>query len=444
MKVHFIGIGGVGMSALARIMIARGHEVSGSDSRESDVTDSLKKLGAQVICGHKKENIQPDQIVVYSTAIKEDNLEWIAAKNNKCMHRSEHLKELLDEKKALLVVGAHGKTTTASLLSYIFELGGGDPSYVIGGYSKSLDYLNGKFGNGDFFIAEGDESDGSFLRANPFGAIITNVDYDHLDYWGGKNALLTAYQEFIRGVRKRDLLFYLFDDQHMSSWNMNGVSFGFDEKADLWASNITIFNGKQVFSIRFKGRVFEDVELNLLGSHNVLNALACFGMAYSLGVSEVDIRKAFLTFKGVSRRLEWKVKFNGADIYDDYAHHPEEIRATLNALSGAFQGRRKVAIFQPHRFTRIKDLMDEFAHINVWNACDELIVTDIYSAGETEIPGITIHAFLKKLSKRATYVPRGEISRFLQVKIKENDVVITLGAGDITNIAHEITHFVHV
>ncbi len=439
MKVHFIGIGGVGMSALARIMRAKGHEVTGSDAKEGPVTNDLKKLGIGICIGHRRENIHEDQVVVYSTAIKKDNPEWIAAQNNQCMHRSELLEQILSEKEALLVVGAHGKTTTSSLLSYVFEVAGGDPSFVIGGFSPSLGGVNGKFGKGPFFIAEGDESDGSFLRADPIGAIITNVDFDHLYYWGSEEALLSAYQQFIKGVKRRDLLFYLFEDRHMSKWNMDGISFGLNAGADLRASNICYVNGKQHFTAHFQGRVFEDIEISLLGVHNVLNSLACFGLAFLLGISEVDIRKAFSTFKGVKRRLEWKGRFNGADLYDDYAHHPEEIKATLAALAEGFQGKRKVAIFQPHRFTRLRDLMSEFSHKDVWENCDELIVTDIYSAGETPIPGITINAFLEKLSKKATYVPRDLIGEFLFDQDLQNSVVITLGAGDITNLADEIT-----
>ncbi len=436
--VHFIGIGGVGMSALARIMIERGFEVSGSDIRESYVTKGLVEAGAKIVYEHKKENIKEGVIVVYSTDIKRDNPEWIAAQSHRLLHRSELLEQLLSEKKGLLVVGAHGKTTTTSLLSYIFMVAGLDPAYVIGGFSPSLKGVNGRWGQGEYFVSEGDESDGSFLRASPFGAIVTNVDFDHLNYWGSEEALLEAYQKFIKGVIHKELLFYWHEDRFLSKWNINGISFGFQKGADLLASNIQFFQGKQSFDVSFRGKTYFDVKLNLLGRHNVLNALATFGMALSIEADELSIRKALCEFEGVKRRLEWKGNFNGALIYDDYAHHPMEISATLSALKDAFQQKRKVAVFQPHRYSRLRDLMEEFLQPSIWKECDELIVTDIYSAGEDRIQGVDIEIFMKKMERRATYVPRSELAKFLQNEILPDDVVVMLGAGDITAVSAEI------
>lgn len=441
MRYHFIGIGGVGMSALARILHEKGHQVSGSDVSKSYVTKELEEIGIEVFYTQEKENIFPDQIVIYSTAIKPSNPEWIAAHGNRKMHRSELLEELLSEKKAILVVGAHGKTTTTSLLSYILKEGEFKPSFVIGGFSESLERKNGELGRGSYFVAEGDESDGSFLRADPEGAIITNVDFDHLDFWKSEGALLEAYQKFIEGVKRRDLLFYFCEDPFLSSWKVSGISYGFSQNAGLKASNLRFANGKNYFTIDFQGKTYVDIELNLLGKHNVLNALACFGMALSLGVKEEAIRRALASFKGVKRRLEWKGSLNGAPIYDDYAHHPEEIEATLSALKEAFEDQRKIAVFQPHRYTRLKDLMKEFANAKVWKDSDELIVTDIFSAGEEKIEGVTIEAFLEKLEKKSTYVPREKLVDYLRSKITLGDLVVTLGAGDITKVSSElITH----
>jgi UDP-N-acetylmuramate--alanine ligase len=430
-KFHFIGIGGVGMSALARILIEKGHEVSGSDLKKSYVTSGLFDAGARIFCGHRKENIEEGQIVVYSTAIKPDNPEWLAAKQNKCMHRSELLEELLSEKDPILVVGAHGKTSTTSLLSYICEVAGFDPSFVIGGFSPSLQGINGKFGKGNYFIAEGDESDGSFLRARPYGAIITNVDFDHLDFWKTEDALLEAYQNFIKGAIRKELLFY---------WNVDGVSYGFEEGALCRALNIRFKGGKQFFDVNFQGVSYRDIELNMLGKHNVLNALASFGMAISIGCGLMEIRKALKSFKGVKRRLEWKGDLKGASIFDDYAHHPKEIESTLEAVKEAFSERRKVVIFQPHRYSRMKDFIDDFIKLSVWKDSDELIVTDIFSAGEDEIEGITTDAFLKRLEKKATYIPRENITEFIKRFILPNDIVITLGAGDITEVGAELVY----
>lgn len=430
MKYHFIGIGGVGMSALARIMLAKEHEVSGSDIKKSYVTDDLEKIGIRIVYEQKKENIQEGQIIVYSTDIKHDNPELIAAKNHKMMHRSELLQELLSEKKALLVVGAHGKTTVTSLLSYICK----NTSFVIGGFSPSFEGVNGRVGKGDYFIAEGDESDGSFLKAAPHGAIITNVDFDHLDYWKSKEALLKAYQTFIKGVQNKKLLFYFYEDPFLSMWEVEGISFGFQEGADLQAKNIR----GRLFDIEFQGKRYLDVEVSLLGRHNILNALACFGMAISLGVNETDIRLALQTFKGVKRRLELKGECKGALVYDDYAHHPKEIIATLAALKEAFIKQRKIAIFQPHRYSRMKDFIDDFAASSTWKDVDELIVTDIYSAGEQKIEGVTIEALLKKLKRNFTYIPRNEIVQHIQERALSGDVIVALGAGDITGVAKEL------
>jgi UDP-N-acetylmuramate--alanine ligase len=438
MKYHFIGIGGVGMSALARILHEKGYKVSGSDLSKTYVTKELEEIGIHVFYNQVKENISTDQIIVYSTAIKPSNPEWLAAEKNVKMHRSELLEELLSEKKAILVVGAHGKTTTTTLFTYILKEGGSDPSFVIGGFSESLERKNGKLGAGNYFIAEGDESDGSFLRADPEGAIVTNVDFDHLDFWKSEEALLEAYQTFIKRIKRRDLLFYYCEDPFLSSWKVSGVSYGFSQKADLRASNLRFRGGKQYFTIDFQGKTYIDIEINLLGRHNVLNGLACFGMAISLGVKEDVIRIALSSFKGVKRRLEWKGCLNGAYIYDDYAHHPEEIEATLSALKQAFNNERKIAVFQPHRYTRLKDLMNEFATKKIWKDSDELIVTDIYSAGEEKIEGVTIEAFLEKLEKKATYVPREKIVHFLQNRISSGDLVVTLGAGDITTVSSEL------
>ena len=424
-KYHFIGIGGVGMSALARILLEKGCQVTGSDAKESYVTKALEKIGAKIFYTHRKENVPLDAVVVYSTAIKRSNPEWC----DPMVHRSELLEELLSEKKAILVVGAHGKTTSTSLLAHITS--SGDPSFVIGGFSPSLNDCNGKVGKGEFFIAEGDESDGSFLRAKPYGAIITNVDFDHLDYWKTEEALLAAYQQFIAKVEGP--LLYRYEDPWLSEWNVKGISFGESKEADLQAKNIR----GSLFDIKFQGKEYRDVRVNLLGRHNVFNALGCFGMALMMGAHEENIRRGLQSFKGVKRRLEWKGMLQGARIYDDYAHHPKEIAATLAALKEAFQKERKIAVFQPHRYTRFRDFMEAFAA--VWGDVDELIVTDVYSAGEAKIDGVTIEAFLKRVKRdKVTYVPREELVSFLQAKVVPNDIVITLGAGDITKVSSDL------
>jgi UDP-N-acetylmuramate--alanine ligase len=301
---------------------------------------------------------------------------------------------------------------------------------VIGGFSSSLDNVNGHAGTGKFFIAEGDESDGSFLRASPKGAIITNVDFDHLDYWETEGALLTAYQQFIVGVRESDLLFYRHEDRFLSQWRVKGVSFGESDKAALQVKNIR----DRMFDVEFQGRKYRNIGLSLLGRHNIFNAAGCLGMAIALGVSEEVIRERLVSFKGVKRRLEWKGNLNGAAVYDDYAHHPEEIEATLAALKSAFGKRRIVAVFQPHRYTRFRDFMEAFT--KAWKDADELIVTDIYGAGEVAIEGLMIERFLKQV--KACYSRRDELVEFVKSKVLPGDVVVTLGAGDITKVSGEL------
>lgn len=439
MSYHFIGIGGVGMSALARILLQKGIKVTGSDEKESTVLQDLRKEGALINTPQKRGSVQPGQIVVYSTAILETNEEWIDAKEKRCkfLHRSELLEELLSEKKALVIAGSHGKTTTTTLLSYVLEVCGIEPSYVIGGFSPSLP-SNGKKGRGEYFVVEGDESDGSFLRTNPFGAILTNIDFDHLAYWKTKEALLSAFRKFILSVQNQDLFFYYADDPFLSSWQPKGVGYGLSTKCVLRANDLRFFNGKSHFDIHFKGHTFKDISLNLMGIHNVLNSLPIFGLAILLGGKEEKIREALSTFRGVKRRLEFKGERSGALIYDDYAHHPKEIEETLKALRTTYKEERIIPVFQPHRYTRMQELMDEFSEVLLRTG--NLIVTDIYGAGERQIEGITIEALLAKLQSKQDmkYIPRQNITSKLLEMLKKGDVVVTLGAGDITQVSDEL------
>lgn len=425
---HFIGIGGVGMSALAEILIQKGERVSGSDTKESLVTQNLAKKGAKITYPQRSGVLTGDEIVIYSTAIKETNPEWVEAKEKhcRCLHRSELLEKLLSEKDAFIIAGAHGKTTTTSLLTHTLTLAGLDPSYVIGGFSPSLP-TNGHNGVGDFFVAEGDESDGSFLRTTPRGAILTNVDYDHLDYWKSKEALEDAYKSFIAKIKDPKLFFYHGEDPLLSLWNLQGTPYGLSKDYPLHALGSTIF---------YKGEVAQDMVLQIPGKHNLLNALGVFGLAKELGVSTEMIRKSFATFQGVKRRMEWKGEVKGALIYDDYAHHPKEIVATLAALKDRIPHRRLVAVFQPHRYTRLHDFMDEFAEAFKDESC--LILTEVYSAGEERVEGL-VENLLAKLPKTTKYVVRTELTSFIKNFMERGDLVVTLGAGDITHVSTELS-----
>jgi UDP-N-acetylmuramate--alanine ligase len=439
MIFHFIGIGGVGMSALARIVLQKGFEVSGSDLKQSKTTQSLEKMGIKIFYEHKKENVLDKDFIVYTTAVEKDNPEFLHAPKEKLLHRSDLLEKLVSEKKAIVIAGAHGKTTTTSLMAYTLKVAGLDPSFAIGGFSKSLDGLNGKLGKGEYFVVEGDESDGSFLKTKPFAAIITNVDFDHLDYWKEKKNLIQAYKNFANLLEKKENLAFPKSDPFLSTFDLKGISFGEEESSDLKFFDLNVVEKGQSFSIFYKGRVFERIYLNLMGVHNVYNALGVFAIANLLGIEDEIIRKAFQTFEGVERRLEFKKEFNGAYFFDDYAHHPEEIKATLGALGKVFQGKKKVGIFQPHRNSRFSDLFHEFIKKDIWQSADKILVTDIYSAGEKVEPTFTIKDFIREMKHTSVeYVERGRLAPYVKTFSKTGEIYVTLGAGDITKLADEL------
>ena len=443
---HFIGIGGVGMSALAHILLNKGAQVSGSDVKESSTIEVLRKKGAKIFLKQSKENIQKEQIVVYSTAIKSDNLEFAEAKRIHCLmvHRSELLQELLGEKKELVVVGAHGKTSTTSLLAHVMTVAGLDPSYAIGGFSPSL-YSNGRGGEGEYFCIEGDESDGSFLNTSPFGAIVNNIDSDHVGYyWKSYDDLLKAYKKFISMVSNKDLLIYNGDDKTLRSWGIEGVSCGFGANNQVRADRVEYDGFQMKFDIIDGNKKIESLILNMTGMYNVQNALGVYALVSRLGVPEKALRVAFSTFKGIKRRLELKANVHNIFVIDDYAHHPKEVLETVYALERAFPVRRVIKVFQPHRFTRVTDLLPDFVSA-LSKISENLLVTDIFCAGESQEGMVTTEKFLDALEEKTEfqYVPRDSISDYLLKIVEPGDIVLMMGAGDITSesdhLANEIT-----
>lgn len=434
MTYHFIGLGGIGMSALARILLQKGSAVKGSDLKTSRILQELEKEGAKVQIGHSAEAIAGTETIVYSSDIKEDNVEWLSAKEKKLpmLHRSDLLHELMKGKKNLLVTGTHGKTTTTALLAAVLIEAGLDPSFVVGGLLRSLN-TNGRAGKGEYFVAEADESDGSFLKTPAFAAILTNLDNDHLDYWGTPRVLDLAFQQFIA---QTEHLFWCCDDQRLSTLKTKGTSYGFSEKADL---RITQFRQSKK-GIIFNLNQHKNIELSLFGKHNALNGAAVFGLALSLNIPEKAIRKAFQEFLGTARRLEWKGEKHKVTVYDDYGHHPNEIRATIKALRDHIRERRLVVVFQPHRYTRVRDLFDEFT--SCFGDADEVMMTDIYSAGEQPIPGITsatLYAKMReKLGAKVHFFPRTHLESGVASLLKPLDVVLTIGAGDVTQAGEPI------
>lgn len=439
MTYHFIGLGGIGMSALARILLQNGHPVQGSDAVASPLLDALQKEGADVQVGHSAISLKNAQQVVYSSGIQEDNVELRQAKekNIPVFHRSDLLNELMRGKKNLLVTGTHGKTTTTALLTSVLLEAQLDPSFVIGGLLRSLN-TNGKSGKGEYFVAEADESDGSFLKTAAHSAIITTLADDHLNFWGDSKQLDRAFQQFIDQTHH---LFWCADEPRLRALQPKGISYGFSSDANLVISHFRQTETGIVFDLGD----CKQIKLNLLGRHNALNGAAVFALARSLDVAESTIRSAFAKFAGTCRRLEWKGEAHKVTVYDDYGHHPREIAATIKALRDHVRERRLIVVFQPHRYTRVRDLFEEFT--TCFSDADEVFLTDIYAAGESPIDGVSSAALFtrmrSKMGAKAHFLPRSRLEEGVAAALKPLDVVLTIGAGDVTGTAEPILrHFV--
>ncbi|MBA3815100.1 MAG: UDP-N-acetylmuramate--L-alanine ligase [Parachlamydiaceae bacterium] len=440
---HFIGIGGIGMSGMAHILLERNISVSGSDMAANTTIDSLQKKGAAISIGHDAKNILAGMTVVYSTDIKRGNPEFLAAKSLNCsmLHRSELLQMLMQSSHSLAVAGTHGKTTTSSLLAWVLEQSGLSPSYAIGGIVPQLQ-TNAKQGQGNFFVAEACESDGSFLNYNPYGAIVTNIDSDHLDFYGTEAELIKAFEKFISQVQSPEHLFWCGDDTNLKQLNLEttGISYGFGKDCMLRAFNFEQKEWMLSYDISYQGKLYPQVEVSLAGAHNALNALAVFGLALTLGIEETLIRTALSSFGGVLRRCEKKGESHKILFLDDYGHHPTEIRATLKAIRKAIGERRLVVAYQPHRYSRAKGLIG--AYKNVFNDADHLFLTEIYAANEIPIPGVSHDAIMQEINNDSNlncqHVARSHLASSLAAFLRPHDVCVSLGAGDITKLAGEV------
>lgn len=331
---HFIGIGGIGMSALAKICLEKNLRVTGSDISKNETTELLVKKGAEIYLGHSANHIEPNSTIIFSSSVGQENPEYKAAKELQCriLHRSDLLVELMQGYKTLAVTGTHGKTTTTALLTAVLVEAGMNPSFAVGGVTLGLK-TNGAHGKGEFFVAEADESDGTFLKYLPFGAIVTNIDFDHMDYFKTKENLLNSFKTFFSRVQSKDHLFYCGDDLLLrESSNGNGISYGFSDQNDLSIKNYRQDEWNSFFDVDFEDQKHENIEISLIGEHNALNALAVFGLCLKIGIDGDVIRKVFKSFKGVSRRVEMKGMTSGVLLLDDYAHHPTEIKATLKGI----------------------------------------------------------------------------------------------------------------
>lgn len=441
--VHFVGIGGYGMSAIARVMLDLGYQVSGSDVSRQELTERLVARGAQVFYGHEKKQVHGADIVVHSTAVHADNVELLEAKarNIPVIHRSEMLARLMVNRVGVAVTGAHGKTTTTSMIAYMMERNQLDPTFVIGGVVSNIGD-NAKAGGGRFVVAEADESDGSFLHYRPSIAVVTNIEADHLEHYDGQfENLRNAYRTFIQQISADGLAVLSADDPHLrelkSEAEARVITYGFVDDADVQAKNVQLLDRTSVSEIYAYGEFVGRLMLPVPGEHNVHNALAAYVVGREAGLTFTQIAMALAEFHGAKRRFQVIAEKNDILIIDDYAHHPTEISATIAAAKAT--QRRIVAVFQPQRYTRTYFLFDAFA--KSFKDADEVIISDIYSpAGEAQIEGVTAEKLASEIrvqsNEHTCYIERkDEIVKYLLGMIQPGDLILTMGAGDIWKVA---------
>jgi len=443
--VHFVGIGGIGMSGIAEVLINLGYQVSGSDLTESETTQRLQKLGAQIFIGHRPENLQAADVVVISSAIRPDNPEVVSAKERliPVIPRAEMLAELMRMKYGIAVAGTHGKTTTTSMIATVLAHAGLDPTAVIGG-KLNIFGSNAKLGQGEILVAEADESDGSFLQLSPIIAVVTNIDPEHLDYYRELSRMQEAFLKFINKVPFYGLAVLCRDNENLQSLfphiRKPFVTYGLTDEANFWAKEIKFAELQTSFVAGEGQKELGRIEMRLPGRHSIYNALATLATARELDIPFPVVQQALASFSGVQRRFEIKGEIGGIMVVDDYGHHPTEIKATLRAAKEGWN-RRTVVIFQPHRYTRTRDLFKEF--LTAFQDADVLLITGIYPAGEDPLPGITAQGLFEGLKgyghKDVTLIlDKNEIPERLWGRLQPGDMVITLGAGDIWKVGREL------
>ena len=444
-KVHFVGIGGSGMSGIAEVMLSLGYQVQGSDLKQTAAVQRLQSQGAQVFIGHDKKNVSDADAVVVSSAVDDSNPEVAAAHEAllPVVPRAEMLAELMRFRYSIAVAGTHGKTTTTSLVASVLAEGGLDPTFVIGGRLKSAD-ANARLGQGEYLVAEADESDASFVHLKPMLAVVTNIDADHMStYDGDLDKLRSSFVEFLHNLPFYGLAVLCADDpginEVLGRVGRSTVTYGIDADADVRAENITFDQGLTSFSVVRAGRDEPlDIQLRLPGMHNVRNALAAIAVAGELQISDQSVVQALGGFEGIDRRFqihgEVEAENGRVMLVDDYGHHPTEIAATLSAARGGWPERRIVLIFQPHRYTRTRDLLDDFA--SVLSEADVLVLLEVYAAGEDPIAGADGRAMARAVRGRGGVEPvfvetLDELEPVLQGLLSDGDMVLTMGAGDI-------------
>ena len=446
-RLHFVGIGGIGMSGIAKVFLNQGYQISGSDLADSESTRELSKMGATIMVGHRTENIGAADVVVISSAVKADNPEVIAAKSKKIpvIPRAEMLGELMRGKVGVAIAGTHGKTTTTSMVASILTEAGVDPTLVIGGKVNALGG-NAKLGAGPFVVAEADESDGSFLHLPATFVAVTNIDSDHLDHFGTIENIEKSFIDFVGRIPFYGQAVMCVDDARVVSilpkLTKPFVTYGTSPQADYRVGNISHQSLGYSFDVHFRGEQGAKIELQVPGRHNVLNATAALAISRLLGVDWQTISSGLKAFKGADRRFQTKLKTKQYWIVDDYGHHPTEIKATLEAARSLCKG-KIICVFQPHRYSRTQSYMKEFE--TCFELADQLIMTDIYPAGEQPIQGINSELLVKNIQKNKLAPSHSEyVDSFekaiekVKTSAKPGDLVITMGAGSITKFSDQL------
>ena len=437
-RVHFIGVGGAGMSGLARIMTSEGIHVSGSDIKESSVLTALETIGVDVKVGHDASNVNGVDFVVFSSAINKDNPELKAAKELHIpqLSRAQALAIVMSDSKSIAVAGTHGKTTTTSMLTVAIQSCGEDPSFAIGGILKASG-SNAHKGTGEYFVAEADESDGSFVEYHPFGAIVTNIEHDHVDFFKTPESVFEAFQEFVSTISAEGFLVFCIDDKGARALggqvtNCRTISYGTDTDADLRVDQIELLPSGSKARALWKGRAIGSIELQTPGHHNLLNAAAALAAGLSLGLPAAQLIAGLATFRGTGRRFELKGQVHGIRVVDDYGHHPTEIDVTLSTAKRYATDGRVLVIFQPHRYSRTRAFTKEFAA--ALDKADHAWVLEVYGSSEKQIPGVSGQS-ITQLMQNGSFEPNFmSVVASVVATARPGDVILTLGAGDVSSL----------
>jgi UDP-N-acetylmuramate--alanine ligase len=444
--IHFVGIGGIGMSGIAEILLNLGYRVSGSDQKRNETIERLERLGAKIVIGHGPANIEGAHVLVYSSAVSRDNVEVQAARQTQVptIPRAEMLAELMRLKYGIAVAGTHGKTTTTSMVGAVLAEGRLDPTIVVGGRVANLG-SNARLGQGEFLVAEADESDGSFLKLAPTIAVVTTIDAEHLDHYGSLEAIREAFRAFVNKVPFYGSVVLCLDQPNIQmlipQLEKRIIPYGLESGAELVARRLALQGMTSRFDVYHRGTLLGECTLKIPGRHNVLNALAAIGVGLDLEIPFATIQKALAGFAGVQRRFQIRGTAGGVTVVDDYGHHPAEIRATLAAAKAGFDS-RVVTVFQPHRYTRTQHLHQEF--LTAFNQADVLVVMDIYAAGEAPIPGVSAGELAEGIRahghRNVTYLgsDRARIVDYVCEISRPGDLVLTLGAGDVSQLGSDI------